>query len=63
MSEKERGSTRREDENDDRRNGHRREGHRRKENLLVELEQRTKLDQRINYQRLSTRRDESDRRI
>lgn len=58
----ERGSTRREHNNDDRRGSHRRIEHRRKENANVGTERRNVVDQREGYQRKSNRRSPSDRR-
>ena len=58
----ERGSTRREHNNDDRRGSHRRIEHRRKENANVGTERRNVVDQREGYQRKSNRRSSSDRR-
>jgi hypothetical protein len=62
MTKIERGSTRREENEDDRRIEYRRLAHRRKTSKNVENDQRTVLDQRQGYQRKSNRRDSSDRR-
>ena len=62
MSEVERGSTRRQNNSNDRRDSHRRTEHRRKENVSVETERRIVVDQREGYQRKSNRRSSSDRR-
>lgn len=62
MTEVERGSTRRQQNSDDRRGSHRRVEHRRKENVIVETERRGIVDQREGYQRKSIRRSSSDRR-
>ena len=59
MDEQKRKSTRRID--DDRRLEHRRVTHRRKSNISVDVENRTNLDQRDNYQRKGNRRVEERR--
>ncbi len=62
MTEVERGSTRREKDNSDRRGSYRRVEHRRKENINVENERRVIIDQREGYQRKSNRRSSEERR-
>ena len=46
----------------DRRGAHRRLEHRRKQNLSVDIEKRTTVDQRKGYQRKGNRRSGLDRR-
>ena len=53
-------STRR--DSSDRRGAHRRSEHRRKQNLHVDVEKRTTVDQRRGYQRKGNRRSGLDRR-
>ena len=53
MEKQERKSTRRDTE---RRAEHRRVSHRRKSNIPVDIENRSELDKRINYQRKGNRR-------
>ena len=62
MTEIERGSTRRDENDDDRRGEYRRLAHRRKSSKNVENDRRIVLDQRQGYQRKSNRRESSDRR-
>jgi hypothetical protein len=62
MTEIERGSTRRQENEDDRRGEYRRSEHRRKTSKNVKNDRRTVLDQRQGYQRKSNRRSSSDRR-
>ncbi|MBT5782612.1 MAG: hypothetical protein HOI03_05535 [Candidatus Marinimicrobia bacterium] len=62
MTEIERGSTRRDENDDDRRGEYRRLAHRRKASKNVENDRRIVLDQRQGYQRKSNRRESSDRR-
>ena len=62
MTEIERGSTRRDENDDDRRGEYRRITHRRKASKNVENDRRIVLDQRQGYQRKSNRRESSDRR-
>lgn len=54
-------STRR-DKRDDRRDEHRRGEHRRKQNISVDDDKRSSVDQRIGYQRKGHRRSGLDRR-
>ena len=61
MTEIERGSTRRDENDDDRRGEYRRLAHRRKMSKNVENDRRIVLDQRQGYQRKSNRRESSDR--
>ncbi|MFL2998804.1 MAG: hypothetical protein ACJZ1Q_08695 [Candidatus Neomarinimicrobiota bacterium] len=58
MEKQERKSTRRDTE---RRAEHRRVTHRRKSNIPVDVENRSELDKRINYQRKGNRRVEERR--
>ena len=58
MDKQERNSTRRETE---RREEHRRVSHRRKSNIPVDVENRSEVDKRINYQRKGSRRIEERR--
>jgi hypothetical protein len=58
MEKQERKSTRRDTE---RRAEHRRVSHRRKSNIPVDVENRSELDKRINYQRKGNRRIEERR--
>ena len=53
MEQQERNSTRRDTE---RRAEHRRVSHRRKSNIPVDVENRSEIDKRINYQRKGNRR-------
>ena len=55
-------STRRDSDSNDRRDAHRRLEHRRKQNLPVDFERRTTVDQRVGYQRKGNRRSGLDRR-
>ena len=54
MEKQERNSTRR--NTNERRAEHRRVSHRRKSNIPVDIENRSELDKRINYQRKGNRR-------
>ena len=58
MDKQERNSTRRETE---RREEHRRVSHRRKSNIPVDVENRSEVDKRIDYQRKGSRRIEERR--
>ena len=58
MDKQERNSTRRETE---RREEHRRVSHRRKSNVPVDVEKRSEVDKRIDYQRKGSRRTEERR--
>ena len=58
MDKQERNSTRRETE---RREEHRRVSHRRKSNVPVDVENRSEVDKRIDYQRKGSRRIEERR--
>ena len=58
MEQQERNSTRRDTE---RRAEHRRVSHRRKSNIPVDVENRSEVDKRINYQRKGNRREKERR--
>ena len=60
MDEQKRESTRRDSE---RRNEHRRISHRRKLNIPVDVENRSQVDNRVNYQRKGNRRIEERRHL